>query len=191
MNGGNKNNPNRYAIGMLMILGIFGTAITMTLGLGMSQMYAQIRPTHMAAHNLKLYRKDSGWVVSDPLNTGNNAPSQAGKGRVVFLRQGCYFCHTMMVEQTIDYTDFGRPESSGWWYGQRPVVNANEVTGPDLQHVGTRLPSKQYLIFHERYPRQALENDGQTQHVTSVMPDFYWLSNNDLNAVVDFLRLQK
>ncbi|MDA8066105.1 MAG: cbb3-type cytochrome c oxidase subunit II [Thermaerobacter sp.] len=181
----------RYMWGMLMVVFIFATAIVVTVVLPDAQMLSQVKPTPQAAKLAKLYRPESGWTIADPLNTGANAPSMVGRGRVVFLREGCYFCHTMMVEQTMDYTDYGKPEPAGWWWAQRPTVNANERTGPDLQHVGTRLPSKMYMIQHERYPRLAVEPDGVTTHAPSVMPDFYWLSNTDLNALADFLRAQK
>ncbi len=201
MSGGSNGAGMRYMIGMLAVVVIFATSIIVTVALPIGQMYTMIKPTAQGAYISAQLPKDQGWVASDPLNTGTagahlvngygGPTSNIGYGKVVFLREGCFYCHTMMVEETKDWYDWGAPEPAGWWYKGRPNVNANERTGPDLQHVGTRLPSKTYLIQHERYPRRVVEADGATNHWMSVMPDFYWLSNNDLNAVVDFLRAMK
>ncbi len=51
--------------------------------------------------------------------------------------------------------------------------------GPDLTHVGTRHPDRQWQIEHLKDPRSV--------HPQSAMPAFGKLSESDLNALADYL----
>jgi len=76
------------------------------------------------------------------------------RGRRVYLREGCGFCHTQFVRDLPMDRPYGRPS--------RPT----QRTGPDLADVGSRQPSEAWHLIHLYDPRAVVPQ--------SVMPAYRW-----------------
>lgn len=94
------------------------------------------------------------------------------RGRAVYMREGCVYCHSQQVRDPAFTTDVDR----GW--GTRPTVPADYAydkphllgtmrTGPDLINVGQRLPDPDWHLIHLYDPRALVE--------WSIMPAFPYL----------------
>jgi cytochrome c oxidase cbb3-type subunit 2 len=98
------------------------------------------------------------------------------RGRVLFLSNGCNYCHTQYVR---DVDNAMGPVSNGGDYVfDDPMILGSERTGPDLSYIG-RKRSLQWEIDHMVDPRQ--------YSPLSIMPDFTFLSQTDLHAIATYL----
>ena len=62
--------------------------------------------------------------------------SREDQGRVLFLSNGCNYCHTQYVR---DVDNGMGPESAGGDYvNDNPMLLGSERTGPDLSYVGRK-----------------------------------------------------
>jgi len=98
-------------------------------------------------------------------------------GREVYVREGCWYCHTQQVRQV--RTDVGLgPVSQRGDYAYDPVglAGARRI-GPDLTHQGSRedTGSAAWVRLHLSDPR--------ADHPWSVMPSFDYLSEEELTAL--------
>lgn len=90
-------------------------------------------------------------------------------GRAVYVREGCYQCHTQFVRRTEgDAIRWGKP-SEGWesrmpWGDPRLV--GNHRVGPDLSHEAG-LRSNDWQAAHLYAPRSVVAD--------SIMPPMRWL----------------
>lgn len=98
-------------------------------------------------------------------------------GREVYIREGCWYCHTQQVRQV--RTDLGLgPVSQSGDYAYDPVglAGARRI-GPDLTHQASRADtgSAAWVRSHLADPR--------ADHEWSVMPSFRYLSEEELTAL--------
>lgn len=89
------------------------------------------------------------------------------EGRDIYVREGCYTCHSQMIRpmiaETIRYGDFSLPEESQY---DRPFQWGSKRTGPDLARLGGKYPD----LWHYRHmgdPREVVAG--------SIMPAYPWL----------------
>ena len=167
-----------YRVGVICIGVVFASAIALTI-LFPTMELAQVPATQYAKEKEKLYGPETAWRTTDLLMRGDNAPTTVSRGRTVFIREGCWFCHTLLPEQTQDWAYFGAPPVAGDVVGESPTVFGSDRKAPDLLHVGSRLPAKVWHIMHHKHPRNLQPK--------SIMPNFDYLSDEDLNAVADYL----
>ena len=92
----------------------------------------------------------------------------AGAGRTMFIREGCWWCHTLLPEQTKDWQTFGRPPVIGDFNGTSPTTFGSDRKAPDLFHVGARNSSREWMTLHFFNPRLVQSH--------SIMPryDYLW-----------------
>ncbi len=94
-------------------------------------------------------------------------------GRDVYVREGCYVCHSQMVRpfraETERYGPYSRP---GEFIYDRPFQWGSKRTGPDLHRVGGRYSDEWHRV-HLLNPRDVVPE--------SIMPGYPWLAE----AVVD------
>jgi mono/diheme cytochrome c family protein len=102
-------------------------------------------------------------------------PEQA-LGRTLFYSNGCNYCHTQYV-RGVDNA-MGPVSEGGNYNYDNPMTLGSERTGPDLSYIG-RKRSQQWEIDHMKDPRQFSP--------LSVMPDFTFLSENDMRAISEYL----
>jgi len=91
------------------------------------------------------------------------------RGRLVYQREGCWYCHTQYVrDRPADQTqNFGPVSVSGDYAYRQPALMGSERTGPDLMWVADRQPSRDWHLLHLYDP--------QATSPGSIMPRFTWL----------------
>lgn len=109
-----------------------------------------------------------GWTPSDVMAKAADADIQhVGKGKTMFVREGCWWCHTLLPEETQDWQVFGAPPYLGDFNGESPTAFGSDRKAPDLLHVGSRNSSKEWMMLHFFNPRLVQPH--------SIMPRFDYL----------------
>jgi len=123
--------------------------------------------------------------------TGKLRPytEQELKGRAIYVREGCWYCHTQQCRTLLEDT-----KRSGWKGVDSPVSTPDEFvydsphmfgtkrTGPDLARVGGKYDT-QWHRTHLRNPRDLVQG--------SVMPPFPWIVEDpeQFQALVAYLQI--
>lgn len=96
---------------------------------------------------------------------------EQARGRMVYIQNGCVYCHTQQVRDSAITTDaqrgWGRPSVPADYYYDKPHLLGTMRTGPDLMNVGARLPDPQWQLLHLYQPRALVP--------WSIMPSFPFL----------------
>lgn len=91
-------------------------------------------------------------------------------GRDIYVREGCYTCHSQMIRKmpsdVLRYGPESRMEESMW---DHPFQWGSKRTGPDLARVGGKYPD----LWHYRHMIQPRDVIPQ-----SIMPSYPWLLKN-------------
>lgn len=133
------------------LLGIF-TAIMVSIG-GL----AEITPLFMHANEVKAAE---GVKPYDPLRLA---------GKDIYVREGCYLCHSQMIRALRAETErYGPYSVAGESIYDRPFQWGSKRTGPDLARVGGKY-SDEWQRVHLVDPRSVVPD--------SNMPAYAWLSN--------------
>jgi cytochrome c oxidase cbb3-type subunit I/II len=89
------------------------------------------------------------------------------EGRDLYIREGCYVCHSQMIRpfrhETLRYGDYSRAEE---YIYDRPFLWGSKRTGPDLFRVGGKLPN----LWHYQHLL-----DPRSTSPGSLMPRYDWL----------------
>jgi cytochrome c oxidase cbb3-type subunit 2 len=94
-------------------------------------------------------------------------------GRDVYVREGCYNCHSQMVRPFRAETErYGHYSVAGEFVYDRPFQWGSKRTGPDLARVGGRY-SDEWHRTHLSNPRDLVPE--------SNMPNYPWLAATTLN----------
>lgn len=95
-------------------------------------------------------------------------------GRDIYVREGCYVCHSQMIRPFRAETErYGHYSVGGESVYDHPFQWGSKRTGPDLARVGGRY-SDTWHQMHMEDPRSVVPE--------SVMPAFPWLSKNRVNV---------
>lgn len=167
----------KYVVGAILVVLVIFSSIGLTIVAGSTYMN-DIPPSEWAKEKEEIWGH-TGWNIHDPFMTGANAPTLAGKGKTIFIREGCWWCHTLLPEQTQDWTYFGEPPTAGDVQLESPSLFGSDRKAPDLLHIGSRNRVKAWHYVHHRNPRAVTPG--------SIMPAFTYLSDEDLDALVAFL----
>lgn len=93
-------------------------------------------------------------------------------GRNIYIREGCYSCHSQMVRPFRDETErYGHYSLAAESMYDHPFQWGSERTGPDLARVGGRY-SDEWHVQHLRDPRAVVPE--------SIMPPYAFLASRDL-----------
>jgi cytochrome c oxidase cbb3-type subunit 2 len=92
--------------------------------------------------------------------------AEAERGRQLYLKEGCGFCHTQFVRDLPMDRPFGRASLGADYAREAPALLGSERTGPDLANVGARQPSEVWHLIHLYNPRAVVPQ--------SVMPAYAW-----------------
>jgi len=134
-----------------------GIAIMVSLG-GL----AEITPLFMEAHSVKA---PPGVHPYDPLRL---------IGKDVYVREGCYLCHSQMIRalrfETERYGHFSTAAESVY---DRPFQWGSKRTGPDLARIGGKY-SDEWQRLHLIDPRKVVPQ--------SNMPGYPWLAHDKIDA---------
>jgi len=95
-------------------------------------------------------------------------------GRDIYVREGCYGCHSQMIRPFRAETErYGHYSLAGEFVYDRPFQWGSKRTGPDLHRVGGR--------YSDNWHRMHLENP-RSVVPESNMPGYPWLNDNLVNA---------
>ncbi len=95
-------------------------------------------------------------------------------GRDVYIREGCYNCHSQMVRPfRAEVERYGHYSVAGEFVYDHPFQWGSKRTGPDLHRVGGRY-SDDWHRLHLLDPRSVVPE--------SNMPAYPWLARNAANA---------
>ena len=93
-------------------------------------------------------------------------------GRNIYVREGCYACHSQMIRTLADEVDrygpYSRAVESQY---DHPMLWGSKRTGPDLARIGQKY-SDAWHVAHLMNPRDV--------RPTSIMPRYSWLARNQL-----------
>ncbi|GMQ99312.1 MAG: hypothetical protein BMS9Abin18_0129 [Zetaproteobacteria bacterium] len=124
-----------------------------------------------------------GWQPAQVLAAAGDAnTSYAGAGKTMFIREGCWWCHTMLPEETQDWQTFGRPPMTGDFNGESPTAFGSDRKAPDLLHVGSRNSSREWMMLHFFNPRLVQPH--------SIMPryNFLWGKKDAHGNAIDLAK---
>jgi len=88
-------------------------------------------------------------------------------GRDIYIREGCYVCHSQMVRpMRAEMLRYGEWSRAGEYRYDYPFLLGSRRIGPDLQRVGGKYPDA-WHYEHMRDPRSVTAG--------SLMPSYHWL----------------
>ena len=140
-------------------IGLMAALIAVAISLGG---LAQIVPLMFQAEAIK------------PLDGVVPYPALQLAGRDVYVREGCYNCHSQMVRTLRFETErYGHYSLAGESVYDRPFQWGSKRTGPDLARVGGRYSDDWHRV-HMLNPRDVVPE--------STRPAFPWLATNQVNG---------
>jgi cytochrome c oxidase cbb3-type subunit 2 len=96
------------------------------------------------------------------------------EGRDIYVREGCYLCHSQMIRPFRAETErYGPYSTAGEFVYDRPFQWGSKRTGPDLHRVGGRYTDEWHRV-HLIDPRAVVPE--------SNMPGFPWLAGEPVDA---------
>ncbi len=94
-------------------------------------------------------------------------------GRNIYLREGCYNCHSQMIRPLRDEVErYGHYSLAAESMYDKPFQWGSKRTGPDLARVGAKY-SDDWHRDHLRQPKSVVPG--------TVMPSYPWLEQTDLD----------
>ncbi len=100
-------------------------------------------------------------------------PPLALEGRDIYVREGCYVCHSQMIRPFRAETErYGHYSVAGEFVYDRPFQWGSKRTGPDLARVGGRYSDEWHRV-HLINPRDVVPE--------SIMPGYPWLAERKLD----------
>ncbi len=149
----NKHEKVEKNVGLMMVL----VTIAISLG-GLSQ----IVPLMFQAEAV------------EPLPGVKPYPALELAGRDVYVREGCYGCHSQMVRTLrFDSERYGHYSLAGESVYDRPFQWGSKRTGPDLARVGGRYSDEWHRV-HLINPRDVVPE--------SNMPRYPWLAESSISG---------
>ncbi|MDE3237028.1 MAG: cytochrome-c oxidase, cbb3-type subunit I [Bacteroidota bacterium] len=98
------------------------------------------------------------------------------QGRDIYVREGCYLCHSQMVRPFRDeVARYGEYSKAGEFVYDHPFQWGSKRTGPDLARVGGKYPDS-WHYNHMMDPR--IMSPG------SIMPSYPWLLDNKIDTAI-------
>ncbi len=97
-------------------------------------------------------------------------------GRDVYVREGCYNCHSQMIRPFRAETErYGHYSVAGEFVYDRPFQWGSKRTGPDLHRVGGRYSDEWHRV-HLLNPRDVVPE--------SIMPGYPWLAQASIDPAL-------
>ena len=103
-------------------------------------------------------------------------------GRDVYIREGCYVCHSQMIRPFRAETErYGHYSLAGESVYDRPFQFGSKRTGPDLARVGGRYSDEWHRV-HLMNPRDVVPE--------SNMPRYSWLAEAEIDPAMTQRKMQ-
>ncbi|MBX9783587.1 MAG: cytochrome-c oxidase, cbb3-type subunit I [Chitinophagaceae bacterium] len=98
------------------------------------------------------------------------------QGRDIYIREGCYTCHSQMIRPFRDeVARYGEYSKAGEFVYDHPFQWGSKRTGPDLARLGGKYPDSWH---YNHLIEPSVMSPG------SVMPRYPWLYENDLDTSI-------
>ena len=95
------------------------------------------------------------------------------QGRDIYVREGCYTCHSQMIRPfRYEVMRYGEYSKAGEFIYDHPFQWGSKRTGPDLARIGGKYPDS-WHFNHMLNPRSMSPG--------SIMPNYPWLFKRDLD----------
>jgi cytochrome c oxidase cbb3-type subunit II len=95
-------------------------------------------------------------------------------GRDIYVREGCYLCHSQMIRALRDEVErYGHYSLAAESMYDHPFQWGSKRNGPDLARVGNK--------YSDEWHRQHLTNP-RSVVTASIMPGYPWLATTDLDV---------
>lgn len=95
-------------------------------------------------------------------------------GRDIYVREGCYTCHSQMIRPFRDEeARYGEYSKAGEFIYDRPFQWGSKRTGPDLHRIGGKYPDAWHYTHMDK-PADITPG--------SIMPEYPWLLENDMRT---------
>lgn len=129
-----------------------------------------------------------------PYDNTHRYTDRALYGRSIYIREGCWYCHTQQVrpwsviekedgtlsiEGVAADSDLGRVSDPRDYVFDKPHLLGTERTGPDLAHVAAQKSERAWHLEHHKNPSSKVPG--------SIMPSFDYLSDEELKALSEYL----
>jgi cytochrome c oxidase cbb3-type subunit I/II len=96
------------------------------------------------------------------------------QGRDIYVREGCYVCHTQMIRPfRSEIERYGEYSKSGEFVYDHPHQWGSKRTGPDLHRIGGKYPDSWHYNHME---------DPTSMSPGSIMPRYSWLLEDNLDT---------
>jgi len=120
--------------------------------------------------------------VRQPTEGVEPYPALQLAGRDVYIREGCYNCHSQMIRPFRSETErYGPYSLAGESVYDRPFQWGSKRTGPDLARVGGRY-SDEWHYIHMNNPRDVVPE--------SNMPAYGWLQDSMVDGALVQRKMQ-
>jgi len=137
-----------------------------------------------------------GWIIEfvPPFLVKSNIPTIASvkpytplelHGRDIYIREGCYTCHSQMIRPFRSETArYGEYSKAGEFVYDHPFQWGSKRTGPDLARVGGKYPDS----WHYNHML-----DPTSMSPGSIMPSYPWLLDDqvDVSSTVAKIKAMK
>ena len=154
--------PERGAIGAGVVAG--GTILC----LGLAFFVAVVLPITDSANR------------ADAVGKARTYDALALQGRTLYIREGCFSCHSQGVRDTFSDSGLaGRPSEAGDYLNEVPNLIGMLRLGPDLTCAGDRENDPNWQMRHLQNPGSAVEH--------STMPKYDYLSKKELQALAAYI----
>jgi cytochrome c oxidase cbb3-type subunit I/II len=98
------------------------------------------------------------------------------QGRDIYVREGCYTCHSQMIRPFRSETArYGEYSKAGEFIYDHPFQWGSKRTGPDLARIGGKYPDS----WHYNHML-----DPSSMSPGSIMPSYSWLLDNELDTAI-------
>lgn len=115
-------------------------------------------------------------AATEPLEGIRPYPALQLAGRDVYVREGCYVCHSQQIRPFRSETErYGPYSVAGEFVYDRPFQFGSKRTGPDLARVGKRY-SDEWHRLHLLNPRDLVPD--------SNMPGYPWLAQAQVDGAL-------
>jgi cytochrome c oxidase cbb3-type subunit I/II len=95
------------------------------------------------------------------------------QGRDLYIREGCYNCHSQMVRPFRSETErYGEYSKVGEYVYDHPFQWGSKRTGPDLAREGGKNPHSWHFLHMY---------DPELTSAGTIMPSYHWMITNDLD----------
>ena len=98
------------------------------------------------------------------------------QGRDIYVREGCYTCHSQMVRPFRSETErYGEYSKAGEFVYDHPFQWGSKRTGPDLHRIGGKYPNLWHFMHME---------DPRSVSPGSIIPVYSWLYTQEIDTSI-------